>query len=164
LIGLYFLTGQLHQINIGDVMILFSAIFTAVHLVMVSRYAKEHLDSVVLCFQQFAVVFVLSFLLALMTGKSIVVPTTQTFPLLFLGLFATLFAFFSQMVSLRYVSEITAALILALQPVFAAVFAVVFGGESITFIQVLGGSLLFAATIINQVFLIMFQKHSHKSL
>ncbi len=152
LLGLYFLTGQLQNINIGDVMILFSAVFTAVHLVLVSHYAKEDIDPTILCFQQFAVVFALSFLFAFLTGKNIAIPATQTLPLLFLGLFATLSVFFLQMISLRNVSEVTAAIILALQPVFAAVFAVLFGGESVTLIQTLGGALIFGAAIVNQLF------------
>jgi len=158
LLGLYFLTGQLQRINVGDIMILFSALFTAVHLVSVSRYAKQGLDPVVLCFQQFAVVFALSFAFALVAGTNITFPSTQIVPLLFLGLFATLSAFFVQIISLKNASEITAAIILALQPVFAAIFAVLFNNESITAIQMFGGFLLLAATIINQVYPSVFRR------
>lgn len=158
LLGLYFLTGQLQRINAGDIMILFSALFTAIHLVSVSHYAKQNLNPVVLCFQQFTVVFTLSFIYALIAGTSASFPMSQIIPLLFLGLFATLSVFFVQIVSLKNTSEITAAIILALQPVFAAIFAILFNNESITLIQMFGGFLLLSATIINQVFPSVFHR------
>jgi drug/metabolite transporter (DMT)-like permease len=152
LLGLYFLTGQLQHLNIGDLFILASAIFTAIHLVLVSHYAKQDIDARVLCFQQFLVVFVLSLLFSLSMNKNLLVSTTQIVPLLFLGLIATLSVFFVQMISLRYASEMTAALILAIQPVFAAVFAVFWGGEIITLLQAVGGALLVLAVVFNQLF------------
>ena len=152
LVGLYLLTGQLQRLNFGDFLILLSAVFTAVHLVLVSHYAKQDIDARVLCFQQFSMVAILSFAFALAMHKNIAFPTSQISPLLFLGLIATLSVFFVQMISLRYASAILASLILAIQPVFAAIFAVFVGGEIILPLQILGGSLLVAATVVNQLF------------
>jgi drug/metabolite transporter (DMT)-like permease len=151
LLGLYFSTGQLERLNAGDIFIVLSAVFTAVHLVLMSHYAKQDLDVTVLCFQQFLTVFVMSFVLALVMGKSIFVPAVQTAPLLFLGVFATLSVFFVQMASLRYVSVVTGAIILTFRPAFTAAFAVFWGGESITLIQMFGGALLIAAVLVNQL-------------
>jgi drug/metabolite transporter (DMT)-like permease len=152
LLGLYFLTGQLEKLNVGDFFILVAALFTAIHLVLMGHYAKQNLDAKVLCFQQFLTVSFLSFLFALGAHKNFFVPAVQAVPLLFLGFFATLAVFFILMISLRSVSEVTAALILAIQPAFTVVFAVFWGGEGITSVQMLGGTLLVAAAVFNQLF------------
>lgn len=159
LCGLYLLTGQLQAINIGDWMILLSAIATSIHLVFVGKYAKEQLDPIVLCFQQFTVVFLLSFIFTtIFSNHNLLISANQVQPLLFLGLFPTLSVFLIQMISLKYVSEITASLILSIQPALAAVFAVWFGRESLTTTQMFGGGLLILSAIIYQLFISDFPK------
>jgi len=69
-----------------------------------------------------------------------------------LGLFATLSVFFVQMVSLRYVSVLVAAIILTFRPAFTAMFAILLDGENITMLQIFGGLLLLSATIIYHYF------------
>ena len=152
--GLYLLTGSLGNMGLGDVLILFSAIFTSIHLVLVGYYSKQGLDPIVVCFQQFMVVVLLSFIFALITGKfDMFVPLSQIGPLLFLGILPTLSVFFVQMVSLKYSSEITGAILLSLQPGFAAFFSYWLGGERFTSIQLIGGILLFVSAIIYSCFL-----------
>ncbi len=147
--GLYLLTGSLSNIGLGDLLIFFSAIFTSIHLILVGHYSKEGLDPIVVCFQQFAVVAILSLVFALITGKfDMAVPFSQVGPLLFLGILPTLSVFFVQMVSLKYSSEITAAILLSLQPGFAAFFSYWLGGERFTSLQFVGGVLLFVSAII----------------
>jgi drug/metabolite transporter (DMT)-like permease len=149
LFGLYLLTGNLSEVGLGDLLILFSAVFTAVHLILVGNFSKQELDPVVLCFQQFAVVTILSFIFAFIIGEfKMVVPSSQIIPLLFLGIMPTLSVFFVQLLSLKYTSEITAAIILSLQPGFAAFFSYWLGGERLVFPQLVGGVLLFVSASI----------------
>jgi drug/metabolite transporter (DMT)-like permease len=148
LCGLYLLTGGLSNIGLGDILILLSAIFTAVHLLLVGHYSKQGLDPIVVCFQQFTVVFILSLIYALITSKfNLHVPVDQIKPLLFLGLLPTLSVFFVQMVSLKRASEITAAILLSLQPGFSAFFAYWLGQEKLVTMQWVGGVLLFLSAI-----------------
>lgn len=147
--GLYLLTGGLGNLGLGDGLILLSAVFTAVHLVLVAHYSKQQIDPIVLCFQQFLVVAFLSMLFALLTGNfDLSVPTSQIGPLLFLSLLPTLSVFFVQMISLKYASPVTAAVLLSLQPCFAALFSYLLGGESFTHTQLIGGVLLFISAIV----------------
>lgn len=147
--GLYLLTGSLNNVGFGDLLIFLSAISTSVHLVLVGHYSKKELDPITVCFQQFTVVAVLSFVYALVIGKfNIYVPSSQIGPLVFLGILPTLSVFFVQMVSLKHSSEITAAILLSLQPGFAAFFSYWLGGERFTVLQSVGGALLFASAII----------------
>lgn len=164
-LGLYFLTGGLSQIELGGILILLSAIFTAVHIVLVGHYSRKGLDPVVLCFQQFAVVFLLSIMYALVAQKFILtIPIAQTPPLLFLGLFSTLSVFFIQMLSLKYSSTIAAAIILSLQPGFAAFFAYWLGGERFTGFQFFWGILLFISAIIFAFFNATKSKKKYDSI
>jgi drug/metabolite transporter (DMT)-like permease len=152
--GLYFLTGGLSQFGLGSLLILLSAIFTAVHIVLVGYFSKRGLDPTVLCFQQFFIVFILSFLFTFLTrGVHLTIPTVnQIFPLIFLGLFPTLSVFFIQILSLKHASEITAAILLSLQPGFSAFFSYWLGGEKITEFQVLGGILLIISAVLFSFF------------
>jgi drug/metabolite transporter (DMT)-like permease len=153
-VGLYFLTGGLSQMGIGSLLILFSAIFTAVHVVLVGYFSKRGLDPAILCFQQFFVVFILSLISALATqGFRLDTPEiSQILPLLFLGLLPTFSVFFVQVLSLKYSSEITAAIILSLQPGFSAFFSYWLGGEMFTTFQLIGGVLLFVSAVLFSYF------------
>lgn len=152
--GLYFLTGGLSDIGIGSLLILFSAIFTAVHVVLVGHFSKQGLDPAVLCFQQFLVVFILSMIYMLFTqGFHLTIPTASQFlPLLFLGIFPTFSVFFVQILSLKHSSEMTAAIILSLQPGFSAFFSYWLGGETFSVFQLLGGVLLFVSAVLFSYF------------
>ncbi len=160
LCGLYLLTGGLSHMGTGDILILFSALFTAVHLLLVGHYSKKGLDPVVVCFQQFTVVFVLSLIFAIVTNKfSLHVAPDQIKSLLFLGIFPTLSVFFVQMVSLKRASEIMAAILLSLQPGFSAFFAYWLGEEKLVSLQWIGAALLFATAI---AYAIISREHKHE--
>jgi len=158
LTGIYFLTGQLQKINVGDILILFSALATAIHMLLASKFAKQNLEPITLCFQQFTVVFLLSLIFTLINGASISIPSTQLGPLLFLGILPTLSVFFIQLLALKFTTETTAALIFSTQPIFAAAFAFLLGGEKMEFIQIFGGFLLVIAIIFNQLLQSNYQK------
>jgi len=67
----------------------------------------------------------------------------------FLALFPTLSAFVIQMVAQRFTAPLKVALIFALEPVFAAVFAWTLGGEAFVWHRAGGGLLIFAALVLS---------------
>ncbi len=151
--GLYLLTGGLTHLSMGDILIFLSAICTAVHLLLVGYYSKQELDPVLACFQQFIMVFLLSILFAFARGGfHPLIPPAQIAPLLFLGLLATFSVFFVQMLSLKRASGTHGAVLLSLQPGFAAFFAYWLGGEKFSGLQLTGGLLLFVSAIIYSIF------------
>lgn len=151
-LGIYFLTGQLQKINAGDILILFSALATAIHMILVSKFAKQNLDPITLCFQQFTVVFLLSLIFTtLVSHSTIAIPLNQIGSLLFLGLLPTLSVFLIQLIALKFITETMGALIFSTQPVFAAFFAFFLGGEKLGFIQIFGGALLVLAIVFNHI-------------
>jgi drug/metabolite transporter (DMT)-like permease len=150
LAGLWFLTGGLSQINLGDLLTLLAAMAYAIHILYADRYMKAGTDPYVVCFQQFAFVGLLSLITAAIFGRPFAIATIRTtWVILFLTIFPTLSAFVIQLVGQRIISPIRVSLIFAFEPVFAAVFAWTLGGEQIMAGRAMGGLLIFLAMIIS---------------
>lgn len=132
------------QLNYGDILVLFCAVSYAVHIILVGKYSSEH-DPLLLATVQIATVGVISFLAALFTESP---PTAAGFnpqvwsALLITAVFATAMAFFLQTWMQKFTSPTHTAIIFTTEPVFAALFAYLLGGESFTLRQGLGAGLI----------------------
>ena len=152
LIGLWLLTGGLTDINKGDWLTLIAAVAYAGHLLYVDRFVKRGLDVYILSFQQFLFVGLLSLLTAAVFRLPFVPTSTDAVGyVLFLALLPTLSAFVLQLIAQKVVPPIRVSLILALEPVFAALFAWTLGGEIFILRRALGGLLIFVAMILSDL-------------
>ncbi|MEZ5479110.1 MAG: DMT family transporter [Thiolinea sp.] len=152
-LGLYQLsvvTGKdgLH-INRGDVMQLIGAVFWAMHVVTLGTLARRVPDLVGLSAWQFVVAALWSALL--MFGLE--TPQWQGFreewlPLLYAGVVASGVAFTLQVIGQRGVANEVAALILALEAVFALLMGMLFLGEQLDGQQWLGCGLMLAGIML----------------
>ena len=152
LCGLWTLTGGMTDINNGDLLTLMAAVTYAIHILYVDKFIQQGFDPVVLCFQQFLFVGLVS----LIVGAAFQLPftpgnTKTILVILFLTLFPTLSAFAIQMVAQKFTSPLRVSLIFALEPVFAAIFAWTLGNEPVVLRRALGGLLIFAAMIISGI-------------
>jgi drug/metabolite transporter (DMT)-like permease len=152
LIGLWFLTGGLKQINIGDILTLSAAVTYALHLLFADKFVKNNIDPYVLCFQQFLVVGVLSFI----AGFFMKVPLyfsgmKPLFVVIFLALFPGVSAFVIQLVAQKHTSPIKVGLIFTMEPVFAAIFAWTLGGEKFIANNAFGGLLIVIAMLLAEL-------------
>lgn len=152
LTGLAVLTGGLKEINIGDMLTIITAMAYAIHILFADKYVKGDLNPLVLSFQQFLTVGVLS----LIAGVIFKLPFSPGNPttlgiIAFLAIFPTLSAFVIQLVAQKFTTPVKVALIFAMEPVFAAVFAWTLGGEVFTYSQAAGGILIVAAMIISEL-------------
>jgi len=86
-------------------------------------------------------------------------PNTLQFwgAILFLVLFCTLFAFVAQNYAIRRSTPTKVALLLGIEPVFGALFAILFLGEQLSMQTLLGGSLILSASLASSL-----QQHFHK--
>ena len=66
--------------------------------------------------------------------------------MLYMALVAGAFALWAQTWAQAHVTATRAAITMAMEPVFAALFAVLFGGESLTGRMLVGGALVLVAT------------------
>lgn len=148
--GLWFLTGGMSDVNIGDILTLIAAMTYALHVLYADKYMKAGVDPYTLSCQQFLIVGLLSLLTGLVCDLPFGIGSASAgLIVVFLALFPTLSAFVIQMLAQRIRPPLRVSLIFALEPVFAAAFAWTLGGEAIVSHRAFGGLLIFAALVIS---------------
>lgn len=152
LTGLYLLVGGLHNINVGDMITLITAASFGFYVVYAQHFMQIS-DAIVLTCQQALVIASISWIVGLLTQASFAIPwQTVGSSIFYLSLVATCLAFSWQLIGQKYVPALQASLILSTEPLFAAFFAWLLGGETISTKQLLGGSLIFLAIVGNEYF------------
>jgi drug/metabolite transporter (DMT)-like permease len=69
---------------------------------------------------------------------------------LFLALFCSVFAFVAQLWAIRRTSASRSSLLLATEPIWAVVIAVLFGGETLALLGILGAVVIIVSTYVGQ--------------
>ena len=168
LAGLWLLTGGVAGVNRGDVLTLAAAVTYAIHVVYAGRLMERGVDPWVLNCQQMLVVGVLALLMlpvqglvqAWAGGMSLAEALPAQFAvtgmagwgaILFLALFPTITAYAAQLYGQQVVDSTRTALILTLEPVFAALFAWTLGGELFHWQRALGGLVIVCAMVLSEV-------------
>ena len=144
--GLYLLSfsGGPVELMVGDAIVLVGAVFWALQIMAVSRFAKGDLLS--LLFLQGAVTTAAAVAVAPFTGLLHLEGFATVLPsLAYLATVCTLLANALQLYGQRWVSSVEAAVIYLLEPVFAALFSYFLLGENFSLIQVAGAALILAA-------------------
>lgn len=151
-IGFWFLTGGINNINRGDAITLITAIGGALHILVADHYIKKNNNPFILNFQQLLVVSVLSFAIGGLLQRSFI-PTNYgvIWPILFLAIIPGLAAYTIQLVAQKYTAPIKVALIFVLEPVFGALFAWTLGGEHVVPVKAFGGVLIVVAMMLPEL-------------
>ena len=148
--GAGFIEGPPHlSWGIGEVLTVFCAFFFALHILFTQKITQE-MSPIGVTSTSFFVVAFGSLIVAILTGGtatmdalSVVNNNGVIFPLLCLGLIGSLFAILLLNLLQRYLHPVQAAIIYALEPVWATIFALGLGMSSWTgWIAVGGGALL----------------------
>jgi drug/metabolite transporter (DMT)-like permease len=143
-VGLYLLLrpDNLAAVNRGDILTFACAVVFAFHILLVSRYAKIT-DPGILAILQLLLTAVWSLPLALiMDDVSFRYPWSFYLALIYLSVFCSALAFSIQIRAQRKVPASRAALIFALEPVFAAGTSIVLIGEHLLWREWTGGGLV----------------------
>lgn len=149
-IGLALLTIRNFSMHIGDVLVLGCAIFTALHIVILSKVSKNH-DAEVLAFVQVMVVGLLSMIWAVTTGEFSTPNTAQALStILIVGIGGTAIGYFVQTKAQIESPPSRIALILVLEPVFGGLFGYLLGGDRLSPLNLLGAFLIIAAMIVTE--------------
>ncbi|KAF2326468.1 DMT family transporter [Flavobacterium ginsenosidimutans] len=139
-------------INFGDLFTIAGAFAFAVYLIAVEKHSatKNLLYSIV---PMFAFCALFTFLIALTDGSSEWLPQNNTFwmGVIYCALFSTAFMYTVSNISQRYLSAERVAVIYLFEPVFGAIGAFFILGENLSWRLLLGGTLIFSATIISEV-------------
>jgi drug/metabolite transporter (DMT)-like permease len=142
--GLYLLLrpDNLAAVNRGDILTFGCAVVFAFHILLVSRYARIT-DPGILAVLQLVFTALWSLPLALiMDDLSFSYPWSFYLALVYLSVFCSALAFSIQIRAQRKVPASRAALIFALEPVFAAATSMVLIGEHLLWREWLGGGLV----------------------
>lgn len=149
-LGLMTLDSSL-QLAMGDAWELACAIVFALHVLSLSRFGPRH-EVLPFILVQIFTVATLSTLAALLWEREALLPPLAVVPaVLYMGLLATAFAFGVQTWVQRYTSPTHAALIFALEPVAAALFAVLFTQEQIEGREWLGGGMIILGMLVAEL-------------
>ncbi len=151
LTGLWVLTGGMHDVNVGDMITLITAMTYALHLLYADKYLKDGMDPYLVSCQQFLIVGLLSLIAIGISGRPLGVTGTGHvwWTILFLAVFPTFLAFVIQMMAQRIIAPLRVSLVFALEPVFAGVFSWTLGGEAVVVHRAIGGLLIFIALVLS---------------
>ena len=142
--GLALLSLNGWSIGIGEVLVLVSAIAFGAHIVALSNWSNG-LDSYAMTVVQLTSCAILTGALSLAQGYQPPADATGWAVVIYTAIVCTAIAFMVQTWSQAHMSATKVAVILTMEVVFAALFAVWFGNESLSLQKAFGGILVLAA-------------------
>ncbi|MCS7104215.1 MAG: DMT family transporter [Thermofilaceae archaeon] len=150
LIGLYLMsfTGSELRIMLGDVIVLAGSVCWALQIMVVDRFAKGDLLSLLFFESLFTTVGATAFI-PLVGFPDYQALETALPSLVYLSTACTIGANALQLYGQRWISSVEAAFIYLLEPVFAAVFSFIALGETMSQLQALGAAAILSAMSIS---------------
>jgi len=143
--GTVMLTGGLGGMGLGDALVLVCAVLYALHIVVLSRWSPG-LRSAPLAMVQMATCAVIFSIGGTPTLHALPSPSVW-FAIFITGVFASAIAFYLQTWAQRHLDASRTALILATEPAWALVAAVVLAGQRLDVVQAAGAALVLAAIV-----------------
>lgn len=145
--GLALLTGaRPDAIAHGDMLVLACAAGFGLHVALLDRHAKRH-PAGDLAKAQLAACAAVFLALALAAERPAPPPASVWPALLVTGVAASAGAFYAQTWAQRHLNAVEAALVLAMEPVFAAIFGYALAGDRLTLLQAVGGATMLGAMV-----------------
>lgn len=144
-VGLAVLSLRGFAVGVGEAQTLVAAAIYALHIIALGRWSTAR-TAVGLATVQALVIAAIALTAALPGGITWPQGPGQWVSMVYMALIAGAFALWAQTWAQAHLSATQAAIVMSLEPVFAALFAVLFGGESLTARMLLGGALVLAAT------------------
>jgi drug/metabolite transporter (DMT)-like permease len=143
-VGLAFLSIHGFSVGFGELLVFVSAIFYALHIIALSQWSSGR-DPYAMTVVQLAVCALLSGVASIPGGYSPPPDAGVWGVVIFTAVFATAIAFIIQTWAQAHMTSTKVAVILTMEVVFAAIFAIIFGGESLTLQSAIGGILVVGA-------------------
>jgi drug/metabolite transporter (DMT)-like permease len=145
--GLGVLTLNGFSVGYGEAITLVAAVLYALHIVALGAWAGAR-EAMGMTIVQLVVITVMCFLASVPNG--IVLPTElrDWASIVYMAVFAAALALAGQTWAQAHLPPTRAAIIMTMEPVFAAFFAVLLGGESVTLRMALGGVMVLTAMLV----------------
>ncbi|OFZ21367.1 MAG: hypothetical protein A2202_05330 [Bdellovibrionales bacterium RIFOXYA1_FULL_36_14] len=167
LLGVYLMSFGLaipQRILKGDLYTLLSALLYSYYIVLVTVIAKQGISAQVMMFWHFLITAVLTFLVAIFYAndpwilKPLAYSTVLIF--LFLSIMATVVPYLCMGIGQKDITPTNAAIIYLLEPIFAAIIAMIFIHEKITMMQIIGGIIILSAQFYSVVGPVLIKNRS----
>jgi drug/metabolite transporter (DMT)-like permease len=142
--GLGLLSIRGFSVGIGEMFVLASAVLFAAHIIALSKWSSGR-DVYAMTVIQLSMCAILAGLASAIEGYSLPPDSGVWGVVIFTAVFATAVAFIVQTWSQAHMSATKVAVILTMEVVFAALFAIVIGGERLTVQTAIGGILVVVA-------------------
>lgn len=149
-VGLGILSLRGFQIGFGEAVTFVGAILYALHIVALSRWSSPR-DALGMATLQTAVIAAMCLLLASPGGITLASGARDWLAVVYMALGAGALAMLAQTWAQGQLTAARAALLMTMEPVFAATFAVVFGHEQLGMRVFFGGALILAAMLIAEM-------------
>ncbi|TMD94838.1 MAG: DMT family transporter [Chloroflexi bacterium] len=160
LAGLVLLTGGPSGMNLGDLLVLACAVLFALHIVMLGRWSPGT-SAAPLAMVQMGMC---TLLFSAGGSWSLRWPNAAVwFAIVITGLFASAFGYFIQTWAQAHISANRTALILATEPAWALVAAVLLAGQRFGVAQAVGAALVLAAIVGHEGASLKFEAHGQPS-
>jgi drug/metabolite transporter (DMT)-like permease len=146
-IGLAILSLRGFAVGFGESITLVCAILYAVHIVVLSRWSTAK-DAYAMATIQMGVIAALCFVAAAPGGLTLPDRSGDWIATVYMALAAGALAMLAQTWAQSQLDAARAALLMTMEPVFAATFAIAFGNEGLGWRLLIGGSLVLAAMVL----------------
>ncbi|WP_295009248.1 DMT family transporter [uncultured Dechloromonas sp.] len=152
-IGTFMLSGgRFDTLTVGDYWVIASTFFWAAHVLWVGRVAARKGVPVMVAVAQFIVCGLLSMLVALFTEEIAMDGIVAAMPaILYGGLLSVGIAYTLQVVAQRHAPATDAAILLSSEILFAAMAGALYLGERLSFVQLMGGVVIFVCILAVQL-------------
>lgn len=143
-VGLALLSIRGLSVGFGEILVLASAFFFAIHIIALSKWSLGR-NVYAMTVVQLTMCAILSGLASIPGGYSLPPDSDVWAVVLFTAVFATAVAFIVQTWSQAHMTATKVAVILTMEVVFAALFAIIFGNEKLSIAHATGGLLMVVA-------------------
>ncbi|HEX7740510.1 MAG TPA: DMT family transporter [Marmoricola sp.] len=148
--GLGVLTLSGVSLGYGEALTLVAAVIYALHIVGLGAWSSPA-EAIGMSIVQIVVIAVICVIAAVPGGITLPTRTSDWLSIVYMAVFAGALALLGQTWAQAHLPATQAAIIMSMEPVFAAFFAVLFGSESVTWRMLLGGGMVVAAMVIVEV-------------
>lgn len=149
-IGLAILSLRGFSVGSGELWTLLSALLYALHIVALSRWAGAR-DAYAMATIQMAVIALMCLVAAAPGGITVAQSRSDWFAILYMAVAASALALLAQTWAQAHLNASRAAILMTMEPVFAATFAIGFSAETVGIRLVVGGAFVLAAMVIAEV-------------
>ena len=146
-VGLGVLTLDGFSVGFGEAITLVAAILYALHIVGLGAWTNAR-EAMGMTIVQLLVITVVCFVATVPDGIVLPDNTADWLSVVYMAVFAGALALAGQTWAQAHLAPTRSAIIMSMEPVFAALFAVLLGGESLTARMLLGGLLVLTAMLV----------------